>query len=162
MKLRDALLSCPVAFLTFLTGCGSSDLVWVDGRLLKGGAPYKPPEGHQVAVTFVGMEIEGPAGTVLKRPEPFVADYEDETASFTVPGRDGQGIPRGKYRIAVTQRMSRESFDAAKPKAKPGQKPITRETDFLEAKFSPETSPIVREITASTDVVIDLDKPTEK
>jgi hypothetical protein len=57
--------------------------------------------------------------------------------------------------------MLREAFEAARPKARPGQKPITRETDFLDDRFGPSTSPIVREIKGPTEVVIDLDKPTE-
>ncbi len=151
-----------LVILTLVPGCGgSSKAVWVKGQLLKGGAKYSPPEGHLVSVTLVGMGIEGPSGSIVDFPEPFDADYQDETGTFTVPGREGRGIPPGKYRIAVTQRMSREAFEAAKPKAKPGQKPITRETDFLEDKFGPKTSPIVREIKDSIDLVIDMDKPTE-
>jgi hypothetical protein len=151
-----------VACLTLLAGCGgSSNEAWVKGKLLKGGAPYTPPQGHLVSVTFVGIEIEDPSGKVVKTPEPFDAQYQDETGTFTVPGREGYGIPRGKYRIAVTQKMLREAFEAEKPKAKPGQKPITRETDFLDDKFGPTTSPIVREIKGATDLVVDLDKPTE-
>ena len=68
---------------------------------------------------------------------------------------------RGKYRVAVTQKMLREAFDAAKPKAKPGQKKITRETDFLGDRFGVSSSPIFREIKGKTEVVIDLDDPTK-
>ena len=152
------LIACPI----LLPGCGgSSNAVWVEGKLLKGGARYSPPEGHLVSLTFIGLEIEGPMGKVIKSPEPFEADYKDEDGTFSVPGREGSGIPPGKYRIAVTQKMSREAFEAAKPKGKAGQKPITRETDFLGDRFGPTTSPIVREIKGSTDLVIDMDKPTE-
>ena len=57
--------------------------------------------------------------------------------------------------------MLREAFDAAKPKAKPGQKPITRETDFLGDRFGIGTSPIIRDLNTSQDLTIDLDRPTE-
>ena len=162
MPKRFTSLVAFIAGLIFLAGCGGpSNHLWVKGRLLKGGAKYAPPEGHVVSVTFIGMGIEDPTGQVIKSPEPFDANYNDEDGSFTVPGREGHGIPPGKYRIAVTQKMLREAFEAAKPKAKPGQKPITRETDFLEDRFGPATSPIIREIKGSADLVIDLDRPTE-
>jgi hypothetical protein len=151
-----------IAGVMLISGCGgSSNAVWVKGKLLKGGARYAPPEGHLVSVTFVAMEIQDRAGKTLKSNEPFEADYKDEDGSFTVPGQEGRGIPPGKYRIAVTQKMLREAFEAAKPKAKPGQKPITRETDFLDDRFGQSTSPIVREIKGPSDLVIDMDKPTE-
>ncbi len=146
--------------LSLMGGCGgSSNAVWVEGKLLKGGQPYRAPEGQVVSVTFVGMEIQDPSGKLSTSPEPFDADYDDATAEFRVPGREGRGIPPGKYRVAVTQKMLREAFEAAKPKAKPGQPPITRETDFLEDKFGPKTSPIIQEVRVSSEVVIDLDKP---
>lgn len=145
-----------------LTGCGEpSNTVLVQGRLLKGGARYVPPEGHVVGVTFVASEIENPGGQVTKSSEQFDADYNDDDGTFVVPGREGRGIPPGKYRVAVTQKMLREAFDAAKPKAKPGQKKITRETDFLGDRFGVSSSPIFREIKGKTEVVIDLDEPTK-
>jgi hypothetical protein len=151
-----------IAFGVVLTGCGeSSNTVWVKGTLLKGGARYVPPQGHVVELTFVASEIENPGGQVTKSSEPFDADYNDDEGTFVVPGREGRGIPPGKYRVAVTQRMLREAFDAAKPKAKPGQKPITRETDFLGDRFGISSSPILREIKGKTELVIDLDDPTK-
>src|SRR5215472_15820481 len=81
-----------------LTGCGeSSNTVWVKGRLLKGGARYVPPQGHVVGLTFVASEIENPGGQVTKSSEPFDADYNGDDGTFVVPGREGRGIPPGKY-----------------------------------------------------------------
>jgi hypothetical protein len=34
-----------------------------------------------------------------------------------------------------------------------------RDTDLLKEQFSPERSPIIREITSSCDLAIDLDNP---
>lgn len=34
-----------------------------------------------------------------------------EEATFTVPGPDGRGIPPGKYRVSVTQKLKREAVD---------------------------------------------------
>ena len=143
-----------------LSGCGGGNNVKVTGKLLKGGARYTPPEGHRLTITFLALEAQDEAGKAVKD-EPFLATLDPAGESFWVPGREGYGVPPGKYRVAVTQRMTREAFEATKPKAPAGKPPITRETDFLDGKFSVEKSPIVREIKGSTDLVIDLDKPTE-
>ncbi len=45
--------------------------------------------------------------------------------------------------------------------ARRGQPPINRDTDLLEGKFGPKTSPIIREIPGPGGLVIDLDRPTE-
>ena len=158
---KPSLATClALACLALAPGCGGgSNAVWVEGKLLKGGVPYVAPPGHLVSVTFVGLETLDPAGKLVRSPEPFEADYDDSTSNFTVPGREGKGIPPGKYRVAVTQKMAREAFDAAMPKAKPGRPPITRESDFLDDQFGPTTSPVVREVKASSVLVIDLDRP---
>ena len=75
--------------------------------------------------------------------------------------RGYKGIPPGKYRLAVTQRYSREAFEVSKPKDKPRGRRSPATTDLLEDKFGPMTSPIVREINGSVDLIIDLDRPTE-
>jgi hypothetical protein len=144
----------------FLPGCGGGNNVKVYGKLLKGGAKYTPPEGHRVSITFVAIEAQDEAGKAIKN-EPFQATLDQDGESFSLPGPDGYGVPPGKYRVAVTQRMTREAFESTKPKAPAGKPPITRETDFLDEKFSVDKSPIVREIKGGTNLVIDLDKPSE-
>jgi hypothetical protein len=67
-------------------------------------------------------------------------------------------IPPGKYRIAVTQKWTREAFD---PSKKQGKKRADRETDMLANKFGMATSPIVVEVKQSQNVTIDLDHPTK-
>jgi hypothetical protein len=155
LLLRLLILSPTLA----LAGCGGGE-VKVSGKLLKGGVKYAPPEGHRITITLVAIEAKDAAGRSIVD-EPFQAMLGEDGESFTVPGREGRGIPPGKYRFAVTQRMTREAFEAAKPEAPPGKPPITRESDFLENKFGEKTSPIVREINGSGSLVIDLDKPTE-
>ena len=90
-----------------------------------------------------------------------MAEVDQATGTFSVPGRDRRGIPPGKYRIAVTQKMTRETFDATKPKSKGGKKTLDRETDTLANRFGVETSPIVREVKGGENLAIDIDRPTE-
>jgi hypothetical protein len=54
--------------------------------------------------------------------------------------------------------MERVAFDNA-PKSQYKKKRLDRDTDMLNDNFGISTSPIVREITKSTDLEIDLDKP---
>ena len=145
-------------------GCGSGNTVWVTGKLVKGGATYTPPTGQLVDLTFVGLEIQDASGKTIKDNEPFQADLDQTTGKFSVPGKDGRGIPPGKYRVAVTQRMTRETFEATVPKPKKGaaRNTVNRETDMLGDKFSVENSPIVREVRASQDLTVDLDNPTQQ
>jgi hypothetical protein len=140
-----------------LPGCGGGNNIWVTGKLLKGGAVYVPPEGQNVYITLVAMETKDAAGKPMPPGDTYVANLDRKTGAFTVPGRDGWGVPPGKYRIAVTQKMSRETFDAVAAKAKKGTKGLDRETDTLGNKFGIETSPIVRELTGAQEIAVDLD-----
>jgi hypothetical protein len=144
------------ASLTFV-GCGEPNKnVWVTGKLLKGGVNYVVPEGQRVAVTFVGLEFADPAHKTSPGDESFVADLDPKNMTFTVPGNQGQGIPAGKYRVAVTQKMTREAFNAAYPKPTKG---VDREMDMLKGQFGPGTSAIFREVKGNENFVIDLEKP---
>ena len=156
-----SLIRLLIVLAAFATpGCGGGNQVKVSGKLLKGGAKYVPPEGQRIRMTLIAIEAKDAAGKPVAG-EPFVATLDPDGESFTVPGREGYGIHPGKYRIAVTQRMTREALEANPPGAKPGRPPVDRDTDFLEDKFGPKTSPIIREIRGTSDLVIDLDRPTE-
>jgi hypothetical protein len=89
----------------------------------------------------------------------FFAEVDQSSASFTVTDGQGQGIPRGKYRVAVTQKLKREAYDA-KPKQRPkrGSDRVDRESDMLKSLFGIAESPIVVTIKDSTEVEVDLDK----
>jgi hypothetical protein len=150
-----------VAFANW-TGCGPGNNVWVTGKLLKGGAAYVPPKGQLVSVTFVGLEIKDDSGKTILSGEPFSADVDQEDGSFFVPGPERTGIPRGKYRIAVTQKKTREEYEATKPKTKNvNALKETRETDTLQGRFGLTNSPITRVVKKGEELVIDLDKPGE-
>jgi hypothetical protein len=139
-------------------GCGSSDTVRVDVKLLKGGAAYTPPEGQRIGVTLYAMQVTEGSGKTVPVGEPFQAVRNPAEATFSVPGPDGRGIPPGKYRVAVTQKMTREAFEAAKL---PLKKAVTRETDMLADRFAPESSPIIREIKGPQELLIDIDRPAD-
>ena len=142
-------------------GCGGSGpTVTVTGTLLKGGASYVPQDDHLVSVTFVALEIQDGSGKPIPSKELFSATVEQASGKFSVPGSQGLGIPPGKYRVAVTEKMKRESYNALK--TPPNQKRIDRETDMLGKRFSSQNSPIIHEIKASCDLAIDLDTPADK
>jgi hypothetical protein len=139
-------------------GCRPSGIS-VTGSLLKGGEKYVSPEGRKLALYFCRMPDPGsdqPPG------DSEMAEYNPSDGSFTVPGHEGRGIAPGKYRIAVVETMRREALDQIKQpkKPKPGQKLIDKETNFLPS-FGMATSPFVRELRTSTNLKLDMDKPTE-
>jgi hypothetical protein len=143
-----------------LAGCGSSDNIWVTGMLQKGGEMYKPPDTHKLALYFCPMPGEAsatPTGDVE------MADYDPRDGSFTVPGREGNGIRPGKYRIAVVETIRREALDKLKETSKPknrGQQNVIRDdTNLLEASFGEKTSPFVRDLTTSTKLTLDMSQP---
>jgi hypothetical protein len=140
-------------------GCGEpSNVVWVKGKLQKGGTAYVPPKDQVVTVTFVGLEIQDNSGKAIQAAEPFQAEVDQDSGTFSVPGTEGRGIPPGKYRVAVTQKMTREAYNAANPKPK---KRVNRETDMLANRFGLDTSPIIREVKSSGEWTIDLDHPAD-
>jgi hypothetical protein len=149
--MRLLLLAALVGLLT--AGCGSSSLIQVKGQLLRTGKAFTVPETHDLEVTF--HVIESRNGTAAKD-EPFPANVEDD-GRFEVPGADGRGIPPGKHRISVIEKPRSGSRSGS---VKRGQKAPDRDEDFLKGQFGPTTSPIVRDLPVSSDLTIDLDKPT--
>src|SRR6516225_5026206 len=97
-----------------LSGCGGSGRLQTKGRILKNGAPFLPAEGDIVRVMFVPI----PEGT--ERVTDFhAAIFHPEDGTFQAAGRDGQGVPPGKYRIAVEHLRNKAdllkgAFDAEK------------------------------------------------
>jgi hypothetical protein len=159
MRRSHLILAFLIAPLLAAPGCtGRGNTVWITGKLLKGGTPYVPPKDQLVTITFVALEVQDESGKTVQSGEPYLAEYDQASGTFTVPGPDRQGIPSGKYRIAVTQKMEREALDAIKQGTK---KRVNRETDMLADRFGVGTSPIIREVKASQEVTIDLDRPSE-
>jgi hypothetical protein len=160
MTMRRSLGLWIVLSAACLSGCGGGNSIWVTGVLQKGGDVYKPPEGHKLALYFYPM-ADGTSGNRSGDAE--MADYDARDGSFKVPGREGYGIPPGKYRIAVVESLRREALDEMKKASKPkrGEKPVSNDTNLLEATFGEKTSPFVRDLRTSTNLTLDMAKPTE-
>jgi hypothetical protein len=143
-----------------VAGCGRGDTIWVTGVLQKGGQIYEPPAGRKLALYFCPIK-DGTSGDPTGDEE--MANYNSKDGSFTVPGSDGYGILPGKYRIAVVESLRREARDQLKKpgKPKPEQKRIDNDTNFLDSTFGEKTSPFVRDLRTSTNLTLDMEKPTE-
>jgi hypothetical protein len=113
-------------------GCGSG--ASVTGKITNGGEPLQVSDKGHIVVTFSKEVADAAQG------DGFGADLQPD-GTFRVVGKTGGGIPPGKYRISVQQ------FDPYPT------------TDKLKGKFAPGKSPIVRDITGTTTLNIDLSKP---
>jgi len=111
----------------------------VKGRVTNAGQPLKisNPMVGWVEVAFI--EIKG-EGREAKAGEIFTT-HADESGAFAMAGRLGNGLPPGKYRIAVRQ------WD-----------PFPQ-TDKLGGKFGAKNTPIVREVTGKEEILIDVSRP---
>jgi hypothetical protein len=155
-RLAWNLILVPLALAIW--GCSSSQGILVQGKLTKGGVKYVVPADQKLHMTFYSMEPWSDGARTIPAGQAYTADYKSEDATFTVAGPDGLGIPPGKYRVSVTQQLTREAVDQKNENVGPKQKLFERDTDMLKGQFS-EKSPIVCEIKDSTEVAIDLDKP---
>ena len=117
MRRSHLLLPSSSRRLVASPGCGGGSTVWATGKLLKGGTQYVPPKDQLVTITFIAIESQDPSGKSAQAGEPYQAEYDQASGAFTVPGPDRQGIPPGKYRVAVTQKLNRAAYDAANPKS---------------------------------------------
>jgi hypothetical protein len=126
--------SVVVLIALFASGCGSGDgRFQARGRLVKNGAPFKLAEAEGMRIAFVPYE----AGESTF--DTYVAVFTGD-GSFKVTGKDGKGLPPGKYRVTVEH--------------------LKKKKDLLKGAFSGKKTPIVREVTnSSTEIVIDLDNP---
>jgi hypothetical protein len=140
-----------------LAGCGSSNDVWVTCELSRNGRPFTVPDAHSIQVTFYAIEVTDKDGTKKANNEPYAAAPSGE-GMFEVPGRDGRGIPPGKYRISVVQKPKTAS---AAPQPKSKREAADRDFDFLRDRYGPTTSPIVRTVDSkASHLQIDLDNPS--
>jgi hypothetical protein len=132
MIARWCALSCLLLALC-LVGCNNSNLIHARGKIVKGGQPYRTEEGQGLRIFFV------PLGAADKHYESFAAEYNPEDGSFRVVGKDGKGLPPGKYRVDLQLMENKE--------------------DLLGGKLLGPKSPFTVEVTpSSSDVVIDLDQ----
>jgi ABC-type glycerol-3-phosphate transport system substrate-binding protein len=113
-------------------GCGSQ--IKAKGRIVKGGEPFKPGEGEGVRIFFV--PLDPPEGNTY---DSYAGEFNNENGTFQIKGKDGNGLPPGKYRITMQLMKNKEDL-------------------FNGALMGPR-SPFKCEIKSAADeVVVDLDQ----
>jgi hypothetical protein len=127
-------LSRPFVLVVFLSllaaGCGGGAIP--KGKVTKGGQPIKVSDKGMVQVRFI--PAEGKADNV------YSAKVEAD-GTFELKGNHNKPIPLGKYKIAVL------AMDPYPTK------------DLLDGKFNEQKTTIVRDVTGSGSIDIDVDKP---
>jgi hypothetical protein len=104
------------------------------GRVLKDGQPFHPPGDDVIRVTLMPITEDGGRAA-----DWYVANFNREDATFRVVGKDGRGVPPGKYRVGVEQVHDRD--------------------DVFKGAYFGDKSPYVREIhSAADEITIDLAK----
>jgi hypothetical protein len=132
-----------------VAGCGGGGekLATVTGKVVEDGQPVAIQDFYVgtncLQVEFIPLDASG-----QRKPEA-VSYTEDvqEDGSFKMRGL-GEGIPLGKYRVAVAQ-------------LKDGQEVEEGGEGAWEAKFGRETSPFVFDIADDQEILIDLAKAGE-
>jgi hypothetical protein len=116
-------------------GCGGDGLLRTQGRLLKGGQPVIPKEGESIAITFVPITADGKPAK-----DYYFAQVDQTDGTFRPAGKNGKGMPAGKYRVAVEL--------------------MKKKKDQLGGRFDAEKSPFVFDVDPKTvEIVVDLDNP---
>jgi hypothetical protein len=117
----------------FALGCGDSSRIHAKGRIVKGGQPYLAQEGEGFRVFFVPLD-----GVKGNHYDSYAAEYNPETGAFRVEGKDGKGLPPGRYRVDLQLMKSKE--------------------DLLNGKLLGKKSPFIVEVTGKDELVINLDE----
>jgi hypothetical protein len=127
--------------LVFLLGCDTpqDDSVPVRGKLTNNGQPLAV-KGREIGLGYVELHFYRIQDDGTTDKDPADAAVE-ESGEFTVRGRDGHGLPPGKYKITVRQ------LDPAP------------DNDKLQGRFNFENTPLVREIKEGEEILIDLSRP---
>ena len=138
--MRFLLTYCIMAFALLLVGCNAppDDSVPVRGKLTNGGAPLTVKDRH-LGLGYIELHFYRMNEDDSIDKDPADAGVED-SGEFTVRGRDGHGLPPGKYKITVRQ-------------LDPGP-----DNDKLGGRFNLENTPLVREV-ADEEIIIDLARP---
>src|SRR5437868_12239189 len=98
MCMRLTFSICLVVCL-FLSACSSGPKpVKITGKLTNGDKPFKVDPKTPFDVVFVPIVEKGQAL------DTYPATINRDDMSFTINGKKGDGIPVGKYRVAIQQR----------------------------------------------------------
>jgi hypothetical protein len=99
---------------------------------MKGGEPYHPAEGESLLIYFAPVDSPDSSHS-----DSYAAQYDPTDGTFEVVGKDGKGLPLGKYRVGIQLMKKKE--------------------DLLGGQLTTSKSPLVFDVTGN-DIVIDLDK----
>jgi hypothetical protein len=139
-KLAYRHATCAAVALLSLVGCSakSTDALPVRGKLTNNGEPLQV-KGREIGLGYIELHFYriNDDGSIDKDPADAAVD---EAGEFTIRGRDGQGLPPGKYKVTVRQ------LDPAP------------DNDKLQGRFNLQKSPIVRQVTGE-EISIDLARP---
>ena len=131
MRCLRVLLPC---LLICVVGAGCGSHIKTKGRVVKGGEPFKPGEGEGVRIFFVPLDPRED-----NTYDSYAGEFNNENGTFQIKGKDGNGLPPGKYRITMQLMKDKEDL-------------------FSGALMGPR-SPFTCEIKSSSDeVVVDLDQ----
>jgi hypothetical protein len=115
-------------------GCGSS-FIKAKGRVVKGGEPFHLGEGE--ALRIILAPLDAPEDS--HHYDSYAAEFHPDDGTFLVKGKDGNGLPPGKYRV--------------------GLELLKKKEDQFQGRFMGRKSPLTCEVTtAANELVVDLDQ----
>jgi hypothetical protein len=115
-------------------GCAGTGKLATRGVVLKDGSPLKIGQDDIVRILLVPLPDDG-----SKPKDCYVAQFYPDNSTFVVKGKDGEGMPPGKYRVAVEQLQGRK--------------------DVLKGAFGYDNSPFVCTIgSANDEITVDVGK----
>jgi hypothetical protein len=112
-----------------LPGCGSG-YSHMTGKITEKGAPLKLSDKGVVQLRFVGKDAD----------DYYQADVQPD-GSFTVVGRDGRGIPPGKYKVAV------KVLDPYGPMAR----------DRYNSRYDDKVTTLEKEVNGRDEIIVNLE-----
>jgi hypothetical protein len=125
----------PLLIVLLAVGCGGRSNIKAKGWVRKGGEPYLTNKGDGMRIIFA--PLEGTDG----RYDSFAAVYQPTDGSFQVVGKDGTGLPPGKYQVSLQHLRARQ--------------------DVLKGRFVGKNSPFLLNVKrGGNDLVLDLDQPS--
>jgi hypothetical protein len=132
--MRSARFILPCLLVALLAaGCGPS-FFKTKGRILKDGAPFHTGEGEGLRIFLV--PIDPPKGAAF---DAYAGEFNNDNGTFQIKGKDGNGVPPGKYRVTMQLMKNRE--------------------DMFNGSLMGLRSPYTCEVRSSSDeVVVDLDQ----
>jgi hypothetical protein len=129
-------ISIPVLIGLVAVGCGGkSGKIKASGRVVKDGAAFVPTDGAGLRIFFNPLDKPPPD---TKTYESYVAVFDAKTGGFEVKGKDGEGLPPGKYQVGLELMKHRD--------------------DVWGGKLMGAKSPFTFDVVSGKEIVINLDE----